>query len=164
MWSPAPGSSDPAAAFCRTQTLSVEVVEGLKAAVSVKAPFLSVLSSATKNQVCEGMWNGTSATLQSHWNPPRGSQLVTSGPACCAAPSPWLRDGGDAGRLCGFSTSRFAFCRFDAISASSCASITLCVPREATAFLSHSLTRGGSQVINGINPVVYYCWLACYYR
>lgn len=92
---------------------------GVKVGDASRGIFLPVFSSATKNQVCEVMWNGASAMVQSHWNPPRGSQLVTAGPACCAAWLPWVRDGGDAGRLCGFSTRGVAFRRFDTIFASS---------------------------------------------
>lgn len=84
-----------------------------------------------------------------------------------------LRDGGDAGRLCGFSTRGVAFRRFDTIFASSCfvrraASepplLLLLRPHSLARPLTRSLSCDGSQVINGINPVVYYCWLACYYR
>lgn len=146
-------------------TLSNTVSRGrgrVKGCNASRGLFLPVFSSTTKNQVCKVMWNGTSAMLQSHWNPPRGSQLVTGGPGCCAARSPWLRDGGDAGRLCGFSTRRVVFRRFDTISGVELRfDHALCAASGGGGSVSVSLTRDASQVINGINPVMYYCWLAC---
>lgn len=60
------------------------------------------------------------------------------------------------------SLRRVALC--DGLRASEPPLLLLLRPHSLARPLTRSLSCDGSQVINGINPVVYYCWLACYYR